>query len=280
MFTELAAGIYSVETRFVEGTNGVIAGKRAALAVDVGYYPEDGQATASFIQSLGHTPNRVVLTHGHSDHVLGGAAFAGAEVFAHSKTPQEMFKQLKNFALRGDAPYETLLAQALWPTVTFTGELVIDLGDKQVHLFHAPGHSLDHIAVYLPADKILFAADNVVTGIIPAVGDGDSRILQETLGKLLALDVEILVAGHGKPLIGAAQVREHIHWTITYLSGVRLAVQQAMSSGLTPDQAAQSLSFEQFVGERLPADKHNMPRRHYDTSFKIASEEAARLEVS
>jgi glyoxylase-like metal-dependent hydrolase (beta-lactamase superfamily II) len=274
MFTELAPGVYSVATRFVDGTNGIIVGKRGALAVDVGYYPDEGSATADFIRALGRLPNRVVLTHGHSDHVLGGAAFAGADVFASAKTPPEMRRQLRNFAARKQLSEDELLAQALWPTVTFTGELFIDLGGKPVHLFHAPGHSFDHIAVYLPEDQVLFAGDNVVTAILPAVGDGDSRELEATLHQLMALNAEILVAGHGQPLIGASNVREWITWTILYLRTVRAAMGEALRVGMTPAQAADTATLERFVGDRLPADKHNMPRRNRDTALKIATEEA------
>ncbi len=278
MFTELFPGVFSVATRFVEGTNGIIVGERGALAVDVGFYADEGLATAEFIRSMGYEPKRVILTHGHSDHVLGGAAFAGAEVFAHKRTPAEMHRQLQTFAVKKDLQVELLLSQALWPTITFSNELLIDLGDKQIQMFPAPGHSLDHIAIYLPNERMLFAGDNVVTGIVPAIADGDSRLLEATLRHFLTLDIDVLVAGHGRPLIGAQAVCEWLLWVIDYLSGIRGVVHQALMDGLTQDIAADAVGFEQYVGTRLPADQHHMLRRHRDTVLKIATEEAERSE--
>lgn len=280
MFSERAPGVYSVATRFVDGTNAVIVGERGAVAVDVGYYPDEGTATADFIRSLGHTPNWVILTHGHSDHVLGGAAFKGAEVYAHAKTPPEMRRQLAVFAQRKALSEQDLLTQALWPTVTFADEMAIDLGDRSLHLFPTPGHSPDHISIYQSKDRVLCAGDTVVTGIVPAIGDGDSRTLENSLQKLLSYEAEVVIAGHGPPLVGAGVVREWLTWMIDYLSGIRTIVHKALAAGATLDEAADSVSFEHFVGSRLPADQHNMPRRHRDTALKIASEEAARLQAA
>jgi glyoxylase-like metal-dependent hydrolase (beta-lactamase superfamily II) len=75
--TEVLPGLYTSDHQVAEGKNAIILGERGALAVDVGTYPEEGQIMADFIRSQGYTPNRVILTHGHGDHVLGGAAFAG-----------------------------------------------------------------------------------------------------------------------------------------------------------------------------------------------------------
>lgn len=274
MFTELAPGIFSVATRFVEGTNGIIIGTRGALAVDVGYYSDEGSATADFIRSHGGRPDRVILTHGHSDHVLGGAAFAGAEVYAHARTPEEMRRTLKVSAERQGFAYERLCEQALFPTVTFTDELAIDLGDKRLRLFPTPGHSQDHIAVYVEPDRVLFAGDTVVTAIIPAIGDGDSRALESSLTNLLQLDIEILVAGHGAPLHGSAAVRDWIQWEIDYLSGIRAALETAFAAGktLNRDQFPHMLPFETWVGNRLAPERNHMERRHFDTISKIASE--------
>lgn len=274
MFAELAPGIFTVETNFVDGMNGIITGERGALAVDVGYYVETGTDTAAFIKARGFPADQVILTHGHTDHVLGGAAFAAAQVYASAGTPAEIERHLEKFARNKGVDYDELIAQALFPTITFTDELQIDLGSRVLRLFPTPGHSRDHVSVYVLPERILFAADTVVTGIVPAIGDGDSRVLEATLNQLLALDVETLVAGHGAPLYGSEAIRAWITWEISYLNGVRAAIQAALAEGAVVNRQtlAEIAPYDRWIGSRLPADRHQMPRRHIDTCAKIATE--------
>jgi hypothetical protein len=65
MFNELAPGIFSADSRFVDGKNGIVIGRRAALAIDGSNYEDEGAAMASFICSSGFEPDRLALTHGH-----------------------------------------------------------------------------------------------------------------------------------------------------------------------------------------------------------------------
>lgn len=274
MFTEIAPGLFTVATRFVEGMNGIIFSKRGALAVDVGYNPDEGDATAAFIRAAGYKPDRVILTHGHSDHVLGGAAFADAEVYASAGTPDTIRRQLRGFAQRQGLDYEALIRQALFPTVLFTGELQIDLGDKQLRLFPTLGHSRDHISLYVLPDRVLYAGDTVVTGIVPAIGDGASRQLETSLELLRQMEIDQLVAGHGSPLLGAEAVRDWIDWEISYLRGLRAQIGQALndSQSLSRESLTEIVPHERWIADRLPLGKNHMIRRHYDTAEKILNE--------
>ncbi len=273
MFAEVAAGVYSVATGFVDGLNTIVFGSRIALAVDVGYAPEVGQATADFICGQGYQSNRVALTHGHSDHVLGGQAFAEAEVYAHAATPSEMRRQLTAFATRKKLSPDKLLAQALWPTVTYRDELVIDLGGKHVHFFSTPGHSPDGVSAYVVEDRVLVAGDSVVNGIVPAIFD-DSRRLEDSLRALQALDIEALIPGHGTVIQGSTAVQDWIGWLVDYVSGVRAFVSEALATEppVDADALADRLSYERFIGDRLPVDRHGMPQRHRNTVLKIIAE--------
>lgn len=277
MFHEHAPGIYSVENDFVEGRDGVVIGSRGALLIDVGFTADIGVATAAFVQEHGHTPNRVLLTHGHSDHVLGGAALKGAEVFAHQSTRAEIRRHLAKYSQHKAVPYDDLLTQALFPTITFSEKLEIDLGDKQVQVFPTPGHSADHVSALVLPERVLFAGDTLVTGIVPAIGDGDSRTLETTLEAMRELEAEIIVVGHGPALVGQAAIQAHIGWTLDYLNAIRDRLQAALAGGTAPsrEEVTVLLPYHEFVGDRLPPERHDMARRHIDTAMKILAEELA-----
>jgi len=277
MFTEEAPGVFSVASRFVDGKNGLVFGSRGALAVDGSNFPDEGQAMADFMRGRGWAPNRLVLTHGHGDHILGAAPLAGGEVFAHALTPGVMRDQVPGFARRWGVSDAEAAARLVRPTVTFRGDLWMDLGDKRVWLFETPGHSVDGTSVYVQEDRLLFPGDTVVTGIVPAIGNGDSRAMEATLRRLMELEIEVLTPGHGRVLHGADRVQDWLQWQAGYLSGVRARVRAALDGGKDAEAAADAADFGTLIGNRLPADAHGMPGRHRATVMKIVEEERASM---
>jgi glyoxylase-like metal-dependent hydrolase (beta-lactamase superfamily II) len=272
MFTEIIPGVFSVDHQVVEGKNGIILGRRGAMAIDTGNYPAEGQAMVNFIRDRGFVPNRLILTHGHGDHILGSRPFIGAEVFAHSRTLEVIYRHLPDLAERLGKSTADLEAELAWPTVTFTAELHLDLGDRSLRLFPAPGHSTDGICVYLEEEALLFAADTVATTIVPAISDGDSRELEKSLAHLKAMPIEILVPGHGPLMYGSDNIRKWLQATIDYLAHIRDAVQTAMAKGDDPASIMEQIDFETFVGPRLPAEKYGMVKRHRQVVQKIIAE--------
>jgi cyclase len=230
---------------------------------------------ADFICSLGRAANRLIYTHGHNDHVLGSAVFCGGEVVAHDLMPAVTRRLLPDMAARVGASQEELAARIAWPTITFSHEMSIDLGGRLLRLFPTPGHSQDGVSIYLEKERLLIAGDAVVTAIVPAIGDGDSRILQATLEQLVEMEIEILVPGHGEVVVGQAAARDWLRWISNYLAGVRAAVRTALERNVPPDAIAESIEFDRFVGQRLPKERHKMLNRHYNTVQKIIREELA-----
>lgn len=275
MFTEEASGVFSVASRFVDGMNGIVVGGRAALAIDCSNYEDEGQAMADFICDKGFEPDRLVLTHGHGDHIWGGKPLKSGEVFAHHLTPGVMERQVPRAIQKREESEEIIRSDMPWPTVTFRDELWIDLGGKTVWLFPSPGHSIDGISVYVVEDKLLFSGDSVVTGIVAAIGDGNSRILEQSLRKLIDVDIEILVPGHGETLHGKDCVQNWLQWQAEYLASIRHRVAHELASGKDAQTAAEAVDYQTYVGNRLPIDRNGMPGRHRNTVDKIVEEEAA-----
>lgn len=273
MPTEIAPGIFTSDHQVADGKNCIIFGERAVLAIDAGTYAEEGQMMVDFIRSQGRATDLFVLTHGHPDHVLGSRAFSGAEVIAHALCPVEIDRLLPAMAKRIDVSPEEARTRIAWPTITFSDELHIDLGDKRLRLFPTPGHSQDGISAYIEAERLLVAGDAVVTSIVPAIGNGDSRILEATLRNLLVMEIEVMVPGHGDVVRGAEAVRGWLRWGIDYLSDVRGFVQAELARGVAPDEIIVRADYDRFIGDRLPKDRHKMPNRHRASVTKIVEEE-------
>ncbi|MBI3970630.1 MAG: MBL fold metallo-hydrolase [Chloroflexi bacterium] len=265
-------GVFTAGQRVAEGKNGIVFGRRRALVIDTGNDAGEGGAMADHIRAHGRQPEWVAFTHGHGDHVLGGGAFGGAEFFAHALTPDTMRRQVPRWAERAGCTAAEVAATLGWPTVTFSAELCLDLGERHVRFIHTPGHSADSVCAYLEEDRVLFGGDAVVTGIVPAFGDGDSRQLEASLRRLQVLDVAVLVGGHGPVLRGAARVRDWLVWLAAYLSGVRQFVAAELRAGRPPAEIPAALDYRTFVGDRLSPDQHGMPGRHQHTAQQMVQE--------
>lgn len=275
MIREVTDGVFTADHAVAEGKNGIVFGDHSVLAIDCGTHPAEGREMAEFIRSRGCQPNRLLYSHGHYDHVGGCEAFRGAEVYAHAMTPAVMDREAPGLAKRWETTPADVRRRLLRPNVLFRDELWLDLGGRTVHVFPAPGHSADGTCAYFVEDRLLFAADTVATGIVAAIGDGDSRVLEQSLRNLLELDIEVLVPGHGPVLRGAEVVRDWISWEADYLARVRQRVNSLVGDKIPAETIPDAVRFAEFVGDRLPADRHKMPLRHRATVAKIVEEETA-----
>ena len=86
------------------------------------------------------------------------------------------------------------------PTVTFTDRPRLDARRTHIEVLHhdravTPGDTF----LYLPAEKILIAGDLLVNPVPFALSSYPTGWLR-TLEKIDALDVAVIVPGHGEPL--------------------------------------------------------------------------------
>ena len=185
--------------------------------------PGSPKMRGSLLRHLRRIPDgeiqSIVATHAHEEHVGNlnwlaektGAALYVPEMTARFLQPPSRLPWARNIiigqppALRG--PYQLL-----------GGEVRTARGTLQV--ISTPGHCDDHVALFDPAEKLLLAGDAFMGAYFATPNpDVHSRIWLETLERLRALDIEILVEGHGHihtlradiPDMPGVVIREDLH---------------------------------------------------------------------
>ncbi len=171
----------------LEGTNTwVIAepGSPRAVVVDPGPDSERHlRRVRDHVASSGQAVAQILLTHSHSDHAAGAAAFAamtGAPVLAAD-------------------PAHRLGAEGLSPGDTLTA------AGCEVRVVATPGHSADSVCLHIPADHALLTGDTVLgRGTTVIARNGNLADYLASLDRLRSLADEtqltVLLPGHG-PLV-------------------------------------------------------------------------------
>ncbi len=199
-------------------TVGLVVGDDSVLLVDPGSSVHEGaQLRAEAERLTGRHVTHIAFTHGHFDHVLGGAAFSGAEVYGAVGLDAEL--RAGRDELRGDAvrhgldPAEAAEAADLLvpPRHLVSGEWTLELGGVQALLANVgPGHTRYDLAVFVPGEReTVFCGDLVEESGEPQAGpDAVPAQWPAALDRLLALGGEdaLYVPGHGA-VVDAAFVR-------------------------------------------------------------------------
>ena len=91
------------------------------------------------------------------------------------------------------------------PTQFFIKQQTISGSRRTVELYEYRGHTSSDIVAYLPNEKILFAGDLVFSEMHPYMADGHPEHLLEALDAIAAMDVKIVMPGHG-PVGDASEI--------------------------------------------------------------------------
>lgn len=206
----LTAGVGRCRLPGWDCTVGLVLGAGTALMVDAGSgLAEGGRLRAQAEELAGGRVTHLALTHPHFDHVLGAAAFAGAEVYGPVGMDAVLAyerEELRLDAARNGLPVadadEAVDALAV-PRHLVSGEWTLDLGGgRQVLLANVgPGHTAHDLAVLVPGDpEVVFCGDLVEESGEPQAGpDAVPARWPDALDRLLSLGGEdaLYVPGHG-----------------------------------------------------------------------------------
>lgn len=190
---KLAFNLFQVNTYIVWDES------NACAIIDPGCQTDREKETLhAFIKEKGLKPEKILLTHGHMDHVYGVADCCsryGIKAYMHANEAE---------TLSGFNP--SMLSMGLPPVPAFEYTPVEDgeqltFGGTSVRVLATPGHSMGGVCYWLEKQNVLFSGDTLFAG---SIGRTDNRwasldLLKKSLKEtLMALDGEIDVfPGHG-----------------------------------------------------------------------------------
>lgn len=205
-----------------DATAALVAGPDGALLYDTGATLREGVELRRQAEALlGRRVTHIALSHPHFDHVLGTAAFAGAQVYGAVGVAALLrggAEGLCASAVRHGVPEGEAARSAdtlVVPHHEVCGDWTLDLGGgRQVLLANVgPGHSGHDLAALVPGTggepPVVFCGDLVEESGEPQAGrDAITSRWPAALERLLALGGEdaLYVPGHGA-VVDAAFVR-------------------------------------------------------------------------
>ena len=131
-----------------------------ALIYDTHVSVAHALAVKAALEAKGARRFTVVLSHWHLDHVAGTAAFPGAPVIANARTDAHLRARFAAITA-GTSSGMPVIDPLILPTQVFSGQMVLWIGDLEVHLIEANIHSDDATVLWLPDARILLAGDTV-----------------------------------------------------------------------------------------------------------------------
>ncbi|WP_144459642.1 MBL fold metallo-hydrolase [Bacillus pumilus] len=200
---------------------GMVVGSNKTLMIDAGNSEDHANY---FIQKTlkqeNASPDLVVLTHWHWDHIFGLPALSDSVSIASAKTRKEMEK-LVPFSWSDEAIDERVREgteiefcakaikeeyqnhrdiQVVLPDMTFDRRIEIDLGGVTCVVQHVGGdHAADSVIVYVKEEKILFLGDSIYPKMYAEKVHFTVKEVLRLLDELDAFDAETYIPSHQRP---------------------------------------------------------------------------------
>lgn len=189
--------------------------------------------------------SRILVSHGHIDHFGGArevAGRSGAKVYIHradatkvlaAYPPAERSAAFAPFFEKLGIPRDLSVAVArAWEATEPMGERLAAVEPLEpgmrlsfkgfaAEVLHCPGHTPGLICLFAPEERLLLSDDhllervspNPVLDFGPSGEEGSFRALErylESAARVRALDLELIVPGHGEPFSGHREVIDRL----------------------------------------------------------------------
>ena len=175
------------------------------MLIDSPYFPDELDMLPSLLDQAGFAPSGLLATHADFDHLLGRLAFPGMALGVGEPTalrlqaePGAAQRELRDADAEHYVRRPAPLALGQFQSLPVPGKL--ELGEHEVELHPAEGHTADGTAFMARAEGVLACGDYLSDVEIPMLSPGGGLDgYRATLGRLAALaeTAESVVPGHG-----------------------------------------------------------------------------------
>jgi alkyl sulfatase BDS1-like metallo-beta-lactamase superfamily hydrolase len=211
-----------------------------------------------------------VFSHGHIDHVFGVGPFdeeaatngwARPRVLAHEHLPRRFeryiltagYNQVVNRRQFGFATLEWPTRYRL-PDETYQHSHHFDVGSTTFYLQHEKGETDDATVTWIAQRRVLCSGDLFIWNSPNA---GNPQKVQryplewaQALRRMVELNAEYLLPGHGLPVFGEARIRQALSETAEYLESLVAQTLEMMNNGARLSDTVSSVTVPAHLAGR------------------------------
>ena len=211
-----------------------------------------------------------VYSHGHIDHVFGVPVFeeeaasngwTAPRVVAHEALPARFDRYILT------AGYNEIVNQRQfqmpdlrwpreyrYPDQTYREALTLDVGGTELHLQHCRGETDDHTYTWVPSRRVLCCGDLFIWAS-PNAGNPQKvqrypREWAAGLRAMASLGAELMLAGHGVPVVGSDRIRQALTETAELLEHLHDETVAMMNDGARLDDIIHTVRAPQHLLDR------------------------------
>lgn len=147
----------------------------------------------------------VICTHAHPDHLEAVQLLKEQKaLFAVHELEWELIRSMERYIDPSDQKRLDLFR----PDFFLRGG-DLNAGDLAFEVIHTPGHSPGSVSIFWPEKKALFTGDLVFQGSIGRTDlpGGNGTELKESIHRLMEMDIEWVLSGHGGIVSGTEEVK-------------------------------------------------------------------------
>jgi alkyl sulfatase BDS1-like metallo-beta-lactamase superfamily hydrolase len=209
----------------------------------------------------------VVFTHGHVDHAFGLDAWLSEmapkrpRIVAHKNVRArfERYARMPGINSRINR-VQFALDQVAWPSeffypdTTYEDALALEIGGEAFELHHTRGETDDATWVWVPGRKVLCVGDFWI-GCAPNCGNPQkvqryAEDWEATMRRMATLGAEVMLPGHGKPILGKEEIASSLLDVAAYLRAIIDTTLEGIEMGLTHDEIVARVSVPKELAEK------------------------------